>query len=42
MKLTTDINHFIYAATIVITETIIKPGKTVKNRRNKDSWKNRI
>jgi hypothetical protein len=35
-------NHLIYAATTVITERIAKPGKKVKNRRNKDSWKIRI
>jgi hypothetical protein len=38
----TDINHLIYAAATVITEIITKPGKTVKNRRKKDSWKIRI
>jgi aromatic ring-opening dioxygenase catalytic subunit (LigB family) len=32
----------IYAATTVITERITEPGKKVKNRRNKDSWKIRI
>jgi hypothetical protein len=37
-----DINRFIYAAATVVTETITKPGKTVKNIRNKDSWKTRI
>jgi hypothetical protein len=38
----TDINHLIYAAATVITERITKPGKMVKNGRNKDSWKIRI
>jgi hypothetical protein len=38
----TDINHLIYVAATVITERITKPGKKVKNRRNKDSWKIRI
>jgi hypothetical protein len=38
----TDINHLIYSAATVITERITKPGKKVKNRRNKDSWKIRI
>jgi hypothetical protein len=38
----TDINHLIYAAATVITERITKPGKKVKNRKNKDSWKIRI
>jgi hypothetical protein len=38
----TDMNHLIYAAATVITERITKPGKKVKNRRNKDSWKIRI
>jgi hypothetical protein len=33
------INHFFYAAATDITETISKPGKIVKNVRNKDSWK---
>jgi hypothetical protein len=31
----TDINHFLYAAAIVITEIATKRGKTVKNGRNK-------
>jgi hypothetical protein len=35
----TDIKHFIYALAMVITEAITEPGKTVKSRRNKDSWK---
>jgi hypothetical protein len=38
----TDINHLIYAAATVITERITKPGKKVKSRRNRDSWKIRI
>jgi hypothetical protein len=38
----TDINHLMYAAATVITERITKPGKKVKNRSNKDSWKIRI
>jgi hypothetical protein len=38
----TDINHLIYAAATVITEEVTKPGKTVKSRRNKNSWKIRI
>jgi hypothetical protein len=38
----TDINHLIYAAATVITEKVTKPGKTVKSRRNKNSWKIRI
>jgi hypothetical protein len=38
----TDINHLIYAAATVIAERITKPGKMVKNRRNKDSRKIRI
>lgn len=33
----TDVNHLIYAAETVIAEIISKPGKTVKNIRNKDS-----
>jgi hypothetical protein len=33
----TYVNHLIYAAATVITERITKPGKKVKNRRNKDS-----
>jgi len=37
-----DINRFIYVAATVVTETITKPDKTVKNIRNKDSWKTRI
>jgi hypothetical protein len=35
----TDINHLIYAMAKVITETIIKPGKTMKNIRNTVSYK---
>jgi hypothetical protein len=38
----TDLNHMIYAATTVIMEKVTKPGKTVKSRRNKNSWKIRI
>jgi hypothetical protein len=38
----TDLNHSIYAAATVITEEVTKPGKTVKSRRNKNSWKIRI
>jgi hypothetical protein len=38
----TDINQLIYVAGTVITERVTKPGKKVKNRRNKDSWKIRI
>jgi hypothetical protein len=38
----TDINHLIYAAARVITEKVIKLGKTVKSRRNKNFWKIRI
>jgi hypothetical protein len=30
----TDLNHLIYAAATVITEKVIRPGKTVKSRRN--------
>jgi hypothetical protein len=32
----------IYAAATVITEKVTKHGKTVKSRRNKNSWKIRI
>jgi predicted PilT family ATPase len=39
---TTDINLLIYVAATAITEIITKCGKTVKNTRNKDSWKIRI
>jgi hypothetical protein len=38
----TDTNHLIYAAATVITEKVTKPGKMVKSRRNKNSWKIRI
>jgi hypothetical protein len=38
----TDLNHLIYAAATVITEKVTKPGKTVKSRQNKNSWKIRI
>jgi hypothetical protein len=38
----TDLNHLIYAAATVIMEKVTKPGKTVKSRRNKNSWKIRI
>jgi hypothetical protein len=38
----TDLNHLIYAASTVIMEKVTKPGKTVKSRRNKNSWKIRI
>jgi hypothetical protein len=38
----TDLNRLIYAAETVITEKVIKPGKTVKSRQNKNSWKIRI
>jgi hypothetical protein len=32
----------IYAAPTVITEKVTKPGKSIKSRRNKNSWKSRI
>jgi hypothetical protein len=35
----TDLTHLIYAAATVITETVTKPGKSVKSRRNESSWK---
>jgi chorismate mutase len=35
----TDLNHLIYAAASVIMEEVIKPGKAVKSRQNKNSWK---
>jgi hypothetical protein len=38
----TDINHLIYAAATVITKRITKPGKKVRDRRNKVSWKIRV
>jgi hypothetical protein len=38
----TDLNHLVYAAATVITEKVTKPGKAVKSRRNKNSWKIRI
>jgi hypothetical protein len=38
----TDLNRLIYAAETVITEKVMKPGKTVKSRQNKSSWKIRI
>jgi hypothetical protein len=37
-----DLNHLIYAAATVIMEKVTKPGKTVKSRRNENSWKVRI
>ena len=30
----TDINNLIYAAATIIKQTLIKPGKRIKNRRN--------
>lgn len=38
----TEVNHLIYAAATVITETTIKPRKTMKTGRFKDFWKIRI
>jgi hypothetical protein len=35
----TDLNHLIYTAATVTMENVTKPGKTVKSRRNKNSWK---
>jgi hypothetical protein len=34
----TDLNHLTYAAARVITKKVTKPTKTVKHRRNKNSW----
>jgi hypothetical protein len=36
------VNHSIYAAATVITETVTQPSKSMKNRRLKDFWKIRI
>jgi len=33
-----EIDQLIHAAATVITETTTRPGKIVKNVRNKDSW----
>ncbi|PNF19358.1 hypothetical protein B7P43_G06722 [Cryptotermes secundus] len=38
----TEVNHLIYAAATVITETTIKPRKTMTTGRFKDAWKLRI
>jgi hypothetical protein len=32
-------NHYVYATATVPTKTTNEPGKTMKNIRNKDSWK---
>jgi hypothetical protein len=38
----TEVNHLIYAARTVITETVTQPSKTMKNKRCKYFWKIRI
>jgi oligoribonuclease NrnB/cAMP/cGMP phosphodiesterase (DHH superfamily) len=38
----TEVNHLIYAAATVITETVTQSGKTMKDRTFKDFWKIRI
>jgi len=35
-------NNLIYAAATIITQTLNKPGKRVKNRRNVKFWKIRM
>jgi hypothetical protein len=37
----TNLNHLIQTAAVCIPDTIIKPGKTMKNGRSKDFWKRR-
>jgi hypothetical protein len=38
----TDINHLIYAAATIMTQTLNEPSKTSKNRRNVQFWKIRM
>ena len=39
---TADINNLIYAAATIITQTLNKPGKRMKSRRNVKFWKIRM
>jgi len=38
----TDTNNMIYTAATIITQTLNKPGKRIKNRRNVKFWKIRM